>query len=327
MRTAKKPFSVQQQSSILSLCRLLTLAISLPGYDSPLLLGSSPRHQLTKLALPPGYTLCTGLAHTKGGGRPEAPKRSRSSLPDSSMAISDSHSKKKQKNRLLPGASSPRRRSSKSERSPEPRPTPVSRSTKRCLSQDETSSVSSFTLTPSQTPGPVRPLEEIRPDPRIQHHGPDIGIAPTLLPFSGEGLFSRTDLFFPMYDGHGKKKKWNPMDLVICEYRGVKVKHSQAILPSYHSAYLCELDGEWDIDAQEYTSCYDRFANDNFQDKTINCRLFTYTFPGTQERKLLLLALPGVRIVPGEELYASYGGDYWLDHLPCLLYTSPSPRD
>ena len=59
LRTAKRPFSVQQQSSILSLCRLLTLAISLPGYDSPLLLGSSPRHQLTKLALPPGYTLCT----------------------------------------------------------------------------------------------------------------------------------------------------------------------------------------------------------------------------------------------------------------------------
>jgi len=41
------------------------------------------------------------------------------------------------------------------------------------------------------------------------------------------------------------------MDLVICEYRGVKVKHSQAILPSYHSSYLCELDKEWDIDAQE----------------------------------------------------------------------------
>ena len=53
----------------------------------------------------------------------------------------------------------------------------------------------------------------------------------------------------------------------------------------------------------------------------------------------------GVRILPEEELYAEYGKNYWLDHLPslspearrhclqkykykaCLLYTSPSPRD
>jgi len=140
LRTAKKPISGQPQSSILSLCRLLTLVISSPGYDSPSLLGSSPMHQVTQLALPSGYTLCTGLAHTKGGGRPKAPKRSRSPFPDSPIDTS----KKKQKNRLLPGASSPRRRSSKSERSPEPRLTPVSRSTKRCLSQDEISSVSSF---------------------------------------------------------------------------------------------------------------------------------------------------------------------------------------
>ena len=33
------------------------------------------------------------------------------------------------------------------------------------------------------------------------------------------------------------------------------------------------------------------------------------------------MALPGVRIVAGEELYASYGGDYWLDHLPNLPTT------
>ena len=96
------------------------------------------------------------------------------------------------------------------------------------------------------------------------------------------------------------------------------VRHSQAILPSYQSAYLCELDSEWDIDAQDYTSCYGRFANDNFHDKTINCRLCPYTVPGTSQRKLLLIALPGVGILPGEELYASYGPNYWLDHLPTL---------
>ena len=30
------------------------------------------------------------------------------------------------------------------------------------------------------------------------------------------------------------------------------------------------------------------------------------------------MALPGVRILPGEELYAEYGKDYWLDHMPDL---------
>jgi len=30
------------------------------------------------------------------------------------------------------------------------------------------------------------------------------------------------------------------------------------------------------------------------------------------------MALPGVRILPGEELYAEYGKEYWLDHLPDL---------
>ena len=69
---------------------------------------------------------------------------------------------------------------------------------------------------------------------------------------------------------------------------------------------------------REYTSCYGRFANDNFKDKTINCRLCPYTAPGSTVRKLYLIALPGVRIHPGEELYASYGPDYWLDHLPTL---------
>ena len=177
---------------------------------------------------------------------------------------------------------------------------------------------SAFSFTPSQEPGHVRPLADIRQDPRIAHQGPDIGIAPTLLPFTGEGLFSKTELYFPIYDSHGKKKRWSPLDLAICEYRGVHVRHTQAILPSYQSAYLCTLDPEWDIDAQEYTSCYGRFANDNFNDKTINCRLCPYTAPGSKERKLYLIALPGVRILPGEELYASYGPDYWLDHLPTL---------
>ena len=267
---------------------------------------------------PVGYFCPREAGRSVGGGKRPSTKRSRNLYSDPSQAgVLPAKPRKKKKPPLLPGATSPIRRSSKSERSPDPcSRSPPKKKTFAPSAVD--SPPSSFSLTPSQEPGQTRPLADIRQDPRIAHQGPAIGIAPTLLPFTGEGLFSKTELYFPIYDSHGKKKRWSPLDLAICEYRGVHVRHTQAILPSYQSAYLCTLDPEWDIDAQEYTSCYGRFANDNFQDKTINCRLCPYTAPGSKERKLYLIALPGVRILPGEELYASYGPDYWLDHLPTL---------
>jgi len=51
---------------------------------------------------------------------------------------------------------------------------------------------------------------------------------------------------------------------------------------------------------------------------TINCRLCPVKIPGSTELKLCIVALPGVRVIPGEELYASYKGNYWLDQLPLL---------
>ena len=45
---------------------------------------------------------------------------------------------------------------------------------------------------------------------------------------------------------------------------------------------------------------------------------FNRSNPDTGEMQLWVVALPGVRILPGEELYAEYGKDYWLDHLPSL---------
>jgi len=188
-------------------------------------------------------------------------------------------SRKQKKAPTLPGATSPIRRSSKSERSPDPRPRSLSKK-KKTDHLAVSSPPSSFSFTPSQDLGQVRQLADIHQDPRIVHQGPNIGIAPALLPFSGDGLFSKTELYFPLFDSHGKKKRWSPLDLAIWEYRGVHVWHTQAVLPSYQSAYLCTLDPEGDIDAQEYTSCYGRFANDNFKDKTINRRLCPYTAPG-----------------------------------------------
>ena len=185
------------------------------------------------------------------------------------------------------------------------------------LSDD--SSQPQFSLTPSQSPGPTRTLSELRLDPRIPQDGRQVGIAPTLLPFEGEGLFSFEDIYFPLYDTKGVKTRWRPTELAICSYRGRKVRHSVATRPDYKSAYLCDLiRNEWVLDAQDYDSCYGRFVNDNFTAGTINCKLLPYTSPDTGEAEVWVVALPGVRILPGEELYADYGKDYWLDHLPDL---------
>ena len=66
------------------------------------------------------------------------------------------------------------------------------------LSQDSDESSSGFDLTPSQSPGPTRPLSELRTDPRIPNDGQPVRIGNTLLPFEGEGLFSLSDIYFPV---------------------------------------------------------------------------------------------------------------------------------
>eukprot|EP01039_Chlorochromonas_danica_P012165 gene12165-13835_t len=137
--------------------------------------------------------------------------------------------------------------------------------------------------------------------------------------FDGDGLFSLEEVYFPLYNNKGAKTRWRPAELAICSYHGARVRHSVATRPDYRSAYLASLiDEEWDIDAQDYTSCYGRFVNDNFSPGTINCKLQPFAHPDTGEMQIWVVALPGVRILPGEELYAEYGKNYWLDHLPSL---------
>eukprot|EP01042_Synura_sphagnicola_P000794 gene794-biopygen843 len=104
------------------------------------------------------------------------------------------------------------------------------------LSDD--SSQPQFSFTPSQSPGPTCLLSELRIDPRIPQDGRQVGMAPTLLLFEGEGLFSFEDIYFPLYDTKGVKTRWRPTDLAICSYRGRKVRHSVATRPNYKSAYI-----------------------------------------------------------------------------------------
>ena len=37
-----------------------------------------------------------------------------------------------------------------------------------------------------------------------------------------------------------------------------------------------------------------------------------------EETQEWVVALPGICILPGEGLYAEYGNEYWIDHLPDL---------
>ena len=125
----------------------------------------------------------------------------------------------------------------------------------------------------SHQDSPVPSLSS-RTDLRIPNDSQPVGIGNTLLPFEGEGLFSLSDIYFPVYDRKGVKTRWRPAELAICSYLGTRVRHSVPICPDYHSAYLASLiPDEWDIDAHEYTSCYGRFVNDNFSPGTINCKL------------------------------------------------------
>jgi len=170
----------------------------------------------------------------------------------------------------------------------------------------------------SHQDSPVPSLSS-RTDLRIPNDSQPVGIGNTLLPFEGEGLFSLSDIYFPVYDRKGVKTRWRPAELAICSYLGTRVRHSVAIRSDYHSAYLASLiPDEWDIDAHECTSCYGRFVNDNFSPGTINCKLQSFIHPATGEMQIWVVALPGVRILPGKELYAEYGKNYWLDHLPTL---------
>ena len=140
-----------------------------------------------------------------------------------------------------------------------------------------------------------------------------------MLPFDCEGLFALAEVYFPVYNTKGARTRWRPAELAICSYHGAQIRHSVATRPDYHSAYLASLiPEEWDIDAQEYTSCYGRFVNDNFSPGSISCKLQPFANPDTGEMQIWVVALPGVRILPGEELYAEYGKNYSLDHLPSL---------
>ena len=165
------------------------------------------------------------------------------------------------------------------------------------------------------SPVPVRPLDTIRSIPGITPPVLDVGVADTLLPFTGEGLFTRALIHFPAKDpATQRRKRWRLSDLVICSYEGVWISRCVGERSDYQSNYCHAVDKEWIVDAQDYRSCYGRFINEHFDPRRVNCRIVVLK----PERRLVVVAIPDVPIVPGAELYTSYGLIYWTDLLRTL---------
>jgi len=86
------------------------------------------------------------------------------------------------------------------------------------LSDD--SSQPPFSLTPSQSPGPTRPLSELLIDHRIFQEGCQVEISTNLLPFEGEVHFSLAEIYSQLYDTKSVKTRWRPTNKPIVPTAG-----------------------------------------------------------------------------------------------------------
>ena len=180
------PFLFQRASP----CAPGSLSFTSVSYSIPGII-PGPRRVLLQISTNfslSGFTLPGGREyHPSGGGRGPGKRR----LPPGTF-----HSPVDKRSKVSPSVKgSPRRAAVKTKRQDS-----LSSSSLRKpkLSQDSDESSSGFDLTPSQSPGPTRPLPELRTDPRIPNDGQPVRIGNTLLPFEGKGLFSLSDIYFPV---------------------------------------------------------------------------------------------------------------------------------
>ena len=179
------------------------------------------------------------------------------------------------------------------------------------------SSQSSTSSVLDHTPPPVRNLSDIRFISGLSS-SLSVGVAPTLLEFQGDGLFACTDIHFPTRSA-SRVLSWRLEDLVICSYEGLWLPRATAESSQYRSNYCHRVDADWVVDAQDPFSCYGRYINEHFDESRVNCRIVLLR----RFRRLVVVAIPGILIRRGEELYTSYGLPYWRD---LVLTLSPSSR-
>ena len=108
---------------------------------------------------------------------------------------------------------------------------------------------------------------------------------------SGKGLFAT--------------KNFNTGDF-ICWYMGVLIEKDFVVNGYYDSDYLlANPNSELIIDASDEKSCYGRYINDSLALKKNNCDYDFYSNTTSAG------VIASKNIKKGDELYISYGMDYW----------------
>ena len=113
----------------------------------------------------------------------------------------------------------------------------------------------------------------------------------TLGPRVGEGLFSNAWTFNKGDD--------------ICTYEGDLLEMDVAA--ESNSDYLFKINKDWVMDAQDPDSCYGRYLNDPIFLSKVNAKIKANT------RDLTAKVIATKKIKAGDEIFTSYGSDYWHD--------------
>ena len=99
----------------------------------------------------------------------------------------------------------------------------------------------------------------------------------------------------------------------ICEYRGIRVDPEVVQKEGYEGKYVFEVRMKGVrvcIDAKEELSCYGRYINDPLDESLLNAKAVV------RGGRLMIVATEEIR--PGDEIFLSYGSEYWMDRLEKL---------
>src|SRR5262245_44518749 len=134
---------------------------------------------------------------------------------------------------------------------------------------------------------PYRPAHE---DGGIVN-GPEwLIVRPSLISNAGNGLFTT---------------RYCPAGTVLCEYTGTRLTGLQ-LLRTPDWTYVYNVHNEYWIDAQDHPGVKARYINDNFDHSKTNVLWVQ------RDGRIFMEAARDV--LPGEELYAQYGQEYWDNH-------------
>lgn len=100
---------------------------------------------------------------------------------------------------------------------------------------------------------------------------------------------------------------------IVCDYFGKKVAKEEVEREDYNGEYVFEArmkGGVKYVDAIDLCSCWGRFINDPLDDTLVNAKVIV------KGKRLIVVAT--TEILPGDEIFISYGPAYWMDRLDKL---------